>query len=61
MEHLQSYFHFAAADLLKIIDELTAGTLLEPPSSELCPGAAAADWAAEQRHWQQQRSGDSLF
>jgi len=34
------------ADLLKVIDELTAGTLLEPPGSALAPEAAAASWAA---------------
>lgn len=47
------------ADLLKLIDELTAGTLVEPPGGELSPGADAAAWAWEQhrrREQQQQRS-----
>lgn len=40
---LRSAMH---ADLFKVIDELTAGTLLEPPGSALAPEAAATSWAA---------------
>lgn len=48
MPHLHSHSLRSAvhADLLKVIDELTAGTLLEPPGSALAPEAAATSWAA---------------